>query len=63
VKLWDVTDSFCFFTFAEHTGPVTGVVFNNKSKAVLSSSLDGTVRAVDLIKWVTYFNKVLEPTW
>lgn len=50
MKLWDVTDSFCFFTFTEHTGPVTSVVFNNKSRAVLSSSLDGTVRAVDLIK-------------
>lgn len=49
--MWLVASGFCFVTFAEHTGPVTGVAFLPSASAVLSSSLDGTVRAWDLVRY------------
>jgi len=39
---------FCFVTFHEHTAAVTAVQFNSNGQVILSSSLDGTVRAFDL---------------
>ncbi len=50
VKLWNASSGFCFVTFAEHTASVTAVAFTGNGSAVLSSSLDGTVRARDLIR-------------
>ena len=47
VKLWSTTTSFCFATFGEHTGPVTGVCYNAVGQVIISASLDGTVRAFD----------------
>ena len=38
-------------TFHEHTASVTGVVFSQNNKVVLSSSLDGTVRAFDMTRY------------
>jgi periodic tryptophan protein 2 len=32
LKLWNVKDSFCFVTFAEHTGGITGVKFAEGKK-------------------------------
>lgn len=37
-------------TFSEHTSTVTDVVFSPNKKFVVSASLDGTVRAFDLIR-------------
>ncbi|KAL5012052.1 hypothetical protein ScPMuIL_010603 [Solemya velum] len=51
VKIWNTTSGFCFVTFAEHIGGITGVTFNQQGKAVISSSLDGTVRAFDLNRY------------
>ena len=52
VKLWTTKNALCFVTFSEHTSKVTALVFNpNKGNAVLSASLDGTVRAYDLVKY------------
>jgi periodic tryptophan protein 2 len=53
VKLWNASSGFCFVTFSEHVAPVTGVRFVGKGagKAVLSCSLDGTVRAHDLLRY------------
>ena len=52
VKLWDGQSGFCFVTFSEHAGPVTGVTFAPPSgKAVLSASMDGTVRAYDTTRY------------
>ncbi|XP_076066319.1 periodic tryptophan protein 2 homolog isoform X2 [Oratosquilla oratoria] len=51
VKLWSAQSSFCFVTFSEHTGAVTGLTFTQSGRAVLSSSLDGTVRAFDLTRY------------
>ncbi len=52
VKLWNASSGFCFVTFAEHTASVTAVAFTTNGSAVLSSSLDGTVRARDLVRYL-----------
>jgi periodic tryptophan protein 2 len=39
-------------TFHEHTAGVTGVSFTSNGQVILSSSLDGTVRAFDLNRFV-----------
>ena len=49
--MWDTNTGFCFVTFTEHTGSVTGVAFTQSGKALLSSSLDGTVRAFDMARY------------
>lgn len=51
VKLWDAASGFCFVTFAEHTAPVTGLAFVPHGRAFVSSSLDGTARAFDLVRY------------
>lgn len=51
VKVWDSTTGFCFVTFTEHTGAITGVAFTQTGRALLSSSLDGTVRAFDMARY------------
>lgn len=63
VKLWSTASGFCFVTFTEHTAPVTGVKFVGKGtgKAILSSSLDGTVRAHDLMRYKN-FRTMTTPT-
>ncbi|CAN0490181.1 unnamed protein product [Discosporangium mesarthrocarpum] len=52
VKLWSTTSGFCFVTFCEHEAPVTAVRFTSNGSAVLSCSLDSTVRAHDLVRSV-----------
>ena len=39
-------------TFSDHSSGVTGVCFNASGKVVLSCSLDGTVRAFDLHRYL-----------
>ncbi|XP_077530053.1 periodic tryptophan protein 2 homolog [Haemaphysalis longicornis] len=51
VKLWNTGNGFCFVTFSEHAAGVAGVTFTQNGKAVLSASLDGTVRAYDLHRY------------
>ncbi|KAK4336904.1 hypothetical protein RND71_043469 [Anisodus tanguticus] len=54
IKVWNLITGFCFITFGEeHKGPITGLEFvSNKSGNVLiSSSLDGTIRAFDLKRY------------
>lgn len=51
VKLWSSTSSFCYVTFKDHTGPITGVAFAQNGLAVVSASLDGTVRAFDTVRY------------
>ena len=52
VKLWTTKNCLCFVTFTEHTGKITALEFTpTKGNAVLSASLDGTVRAYDLVKY------------
>ncbi|RHY31289.1 hypothetical protein DYB32_003624 [Aphanomyces invadans] len=54
LKLWDTTSGFCYVTFHEHTAPVTGVAFTANGQAVVSCSLDGTVRAFDLNRYKNF---------
>jgi periodic tryptophan protein 2 len=43
--------SFCFVTFANHTAPVTACHWSGSGNVLLTSSLDGTVRAYDLVRY------------
>lgn len=51
VKLWNTTSGFCFVTFTDHTAPVTSLQMSPKNNAVISASLDGTIRAYDLVRY------------
>ena len=50
LKLWNTSSGFCYCTLKSHTAPITACVFTNSS-VVLTSSLDGTVRAHDLHRY------------
>lgn len=52
VKVWDVRSGFCVVTFTEHSSGVTACEFaKHKSSVLFTSSLDGSVRAWDLIRY------------
>ncbi|KAF7630903.1 hypothetical protein Mgra_00008824 [Meloidogyne graminicola] len=51
VKLWNCSTSFCIVTFTEHETGVTDICFTQNGKAVLSSSLEGSIRAHDLKRY------------
>lgn len=51
VKVWNTFTGFCFVTFHEHSAGVTGVEFSQNGQVIVSSSLDGTVRAFDLNRY------------
>jgi periodic tryptophan protein 2 len=56
VKLWNSITGFCFVTFSDHDGPVTAVEFacGETGNAVVSASLDRTVRAFDLARYKNF---------
>ena len=55
IKVFDISSSNCLITFTEHTAKITGLQYAlNKSNLLISSSLDGTVRAYDLIKYKNF---------
>lgn len=54
VKVWSVASGSCFVTFSDHTAAITGLVFTPNSNALVSSSLDGTCRAFDLVRCATF---------
>lgn len=51
IKLWNLSNGFCFITFTEHTSAVTAIQFNAHKNFLVSCSLDGTVRAFDTIRY------------
>ena len=51
VKVWSTSSGFCFVTFTEHSGAVKALTFSRKKQLVFTASLDGTVRAFDLIRY------------
>nr|ADF43197.1 UTP1m [Chlamydomonas reinhardtii] len=51
VKVFQQSSGFCFVTFSDHSAPVTAVTFLPSGHALLSASLDGTVRAWDLVRY------------
>lgn len=61
VKLWSVNSGFCFVTFNEHTAGITDICYVKGGHAILSASLDGTVRAFDLIRYRN-FRTLTTPT-
>ncbi|CAG8605898.1 11049_t:CDS:2 [Acaulospora morrowiae] len=51
VKVWNTMSGFCFVTFSEHSSGVMMVEFAKSGQVLFSASLDGTVRAFDLIRY------------
>ena len=51
VKLWHSLSGFCFATLADHTSSVEAVQFTPQGNAILSASMDGSVRAYDLLRY------------
>ncbi|XP_011146002.1 periodic tryptophan protein 2 homolog isoform X2 [Harpegnathos saltator] len=51
MKLWNTMTGFCTLTFHEHTSSVSSVLFSHNRKFIASASLDGTVRAYDLVRY------------
>jgi periodic tryptophan protein 2 len=51
VKVWNTTSGFCFVTFSEHSAAISAVEFAKQGQVLFSASLDGTVRAFDLIRY------------
>lgn len=51
VKVWNTTSGFCFVTFTEHSSAVATVEFAKQGQVLFSASLDGTVRAFDLVRY------------
>jgi len=51
VKIWNTISGFCFVTFHEHSGGITGIAFSQNGQVIVSASLDGTVRAFDLNRY------------
>uniref|UniRef100_A0A7R9V1J8 Small-subunit processome Utp12 domain-containing protein n=1 Tax=Chlamydomonas euryale TaxID=1486919 RepID=A0A7R9V1J8_9CHLO len=61
VKVFQQSSGFCFVTFSEHAAPVTAVAFLPSGHALVSASLDGTVRAYDLVRYRN-FRTMASPT-
>ncbi|KAI0703655.1 WD40 repeat-like protein [Cerioporus squamosus] len=51
VKVWNTASGFCFVTFSEHSSAVSSVEFAKQGQVLFTASLDGTVRAFDLIRY------------
>lgn len=61
IKLWTTKNHLSFVTFSDHTSKVTDLKFiPKKNNTLLSASLDGTVRAYDLVKYRNF--RVLQPS-
>ncbi len=61
LKVWTASAGACFVTFKDHTAPVSAVAFAPSGSAVLSASMDGTVRAFDLVRYRN-FRTLTAPT-
>ncbi|TQS34299.1 hypothetical protein Golomagni_05323 [Golovinomyces magnicellulatus] len=51
VKIWDVKTGFCIVTFTEHSSGVTDCELVSKGNVLFTSSLDGSIRAWDLVRY------------
>ena len=55
LKIFEISRNFCLKTFTENTNKITDISFsNNNSDLLITSSLDGTVRAYDLKKYTNF---------
>ncbi|KAL4711634.1 hypothetical protein ACJJTC_011342 [Scirpophaga incertulas] len=59
--VWNASTGFCFVTFSEHSSTVTSIVFSANKKFFITSSLDGTVRCYDLMRYRN-FRTLSSPT-
>lgn len=51
LKVWNTFSGFCFVTFQDHSAGITRLEFSKKNQIAFSASMDGTVRAYDLIRY------------
>ncbi|CCW69154.1 unnamed protein product [Phytomonas sp. Hart1] len=51
VKVWRATSGQCVVSFVDHTAPITGIVTSAATNAFFTSSLDGTARGFDLVRY------------
>jgi periodic tryptophan protein 2 len=51
IKVWDVQSGFCVVTFTEHSSAVTACEFAKRGRVLFTASLDGSVRAWDMIRY------------
>ena len=51
IKLWNSTTGLSTVTFEQHTSSVSALAFAKKGQVMFSASLDGTVRAWDLVRY------------
>ena len=51
IKLWHSLTGFCFVTLADHTSSVEALAFTPQGNAIVSASMDGSVRAYDLLRY------------
>lgn len=51
IKLWNTASGFCTATFSEHSASVSCIEFAKQGQVLFSASLDGTVRAYDLVRY------------
>lgn len=58
IKVWDCKSGVCFITLDSHKGPVTNLKFSrppgSRDPALFTSSLDGTCRAFDLLRYKNF---------
>ncbi|EDO06060.1 periodic tryptophan protein 2 family protein [Babesia bovis T2Bo] len=54
VKLWDSNSGLCIVTFDDHTAAVEALCFTPQGNAIITASLDGTVRAFDLLRYKNF---------
>lgn len=51
IKLWDISSGYNFATFSDHIAPISKIIFNPQGNAILSASLDGSIRAYDIMRY------------
>ena len=61
IKLWNTASGFCTATFSDHSASVSSIEFAKQGSVLFSASLDGTVRAYDLIRYRN-FRTLTSPT-
>ncbi|KAN0061819.1 U3 snoRNP protein [Thecaphora frezii] len=61
IKLWNTASGFCTATFSEHSASVSCIEFAKQGTVLFSASLDGTVRAYDLVRYRN-FRTLTSPT-
>ncbi|EAN31837.2 WD domain G-beta repeat protein [Theileria parva strain Muguga] len=54
VKLWDNNTGLCYVTLTEHSASVEAIAFTPQGNALISASLDGTVRCFDLFRFKNF---------